>query len=209
MEYEVRYYYPKDSKDEIITKLSKIDNLISKGRFYEKTSQYNHPMKEYDFYDKKIDGRFRLRITKNENISLCKLSWKRRLNNTFSSLINKEEEIEVHLDYNDYQNFENLIVNVLHMNLIESYERYRNIYENDYIEIVVDEYPFGIAVEIEAKKETINKENEIKKWINILSLDDKRRYKLSWDDKYQELCKEQEKTIYNEVLFDLDMPEVN
>lgn len=64
MEYEVRYYYPKDSKDKIITKLSKIDNLISKGRFYEKTSQYNHPMKEYDFYDKKIDGRFRLRITK-------------------------------------------------------------------------------------------------------------------------------------------------
>lgn len=95
------------------------------------------------------------------------------------------------------------------MNLIESYERYRNIYENDHIEIAVDEYPFGIAVEIEAKKETINKENEIKKWINILSLDDKRRYKLSWDDKYQELCKEQEKTIYNEVLFDLDMPEVN
>lgn len=208
MEYEVRYYYPKESKEEIIKKISRIDNLISSGCFYEKTSQYNHPMKEYDFYDKKIDGRFRLRITKNENISLCKLSWKRRLKDTSSSLVNKEEEIEVHLDYNDYQNFEFLITNVLHMSLIESYERYRNIYENDYVEIAIDEYPFGIAVEIEAKKEVVNKEEEIKKWISILNLDDKRRYKLSWDDKYQELCKTQEKTIYSEVLFGLDMPEV-
>lgn len=33
-------------------------------------------------------------------------------------------------------------------------------------------------------------------------------YKLSWDDKYSELCKGQGKTIYSDVLFDKDMPEV-
>ncbi len=208
MEYEVRYYYPYDSLETIIEKLNNQIDLQNKGRFYEKTSQYNHPMKEYDYYSKEIDGRFRLRVTKNENISQCKLSWKRRLKDNISSFVNKEEEVEVHIDYNEQKNFLFIIENVLHMNLIESYERYRNVYENDEIEIVVDEYPFGVAVEIEAKKENNSPEETIKYWIEKLSVDENRRYKLSWDDKYSELCKEQGKEIYNEVLFSLDMPKV-
>lgn len=37
------------------------------------------------------------------------------------------------------------------MKCVESYERYRNIFTNDDIEIVIDKYPFGIALEIENK----------------------------------------------------------
>ena len=34
-------------------------------------------------------------------------------------------------------------------------------------------------------------------------------YRLSWDDKYSELCKEQNKKIENIVRFDKDMPKIN
>ena len=33
-------------------------------------------------------------------------------------------------------------------------------------------------------------------------------YHLSWDDKYAELCKEQNKNVENIVRFDKDMPKV-
>ncbi len=41
-----------------------------------------------------------------------------------------------------------------------------------------------------------------------LKLNIKDSYRLSWDDKYVELCKEQNKEIYNEVTFDKDMPSI-
>ena len=56
METEVRFYYSSDSKDSIIKYLKKYDELNYKGRFYEKTDQYNHPMKEFDYYSLEIDG---------------------------------------------------------------------------------------------------------------------------------------------------------
>lgn len=43
MECEVRYYYKKECYDELFNKLNKIDKLKYKGKFYEKTYQYNHP----------------------------------------------------------------------------------------------------------------------------------------------------------------------
>ena len=46
-----------------------------------------------------------------------------------------------------------LLENVIKMKNIESYERYRNVFHNEDIEIVVDKYPFGIALEIENKKQ--------------------------------------------------------
>lgn len=50
--------------------------------------------------------------------------------------------------------------------------------------------------------------DNVKKWVSMLGLRIEDSYKLSWDDKYNELCKEQGKTIYSDVLFDKDMPEV-
>ena len=77
------------------------------------------------------------------------------------------------------------------MKNVESYERYRTIFINDEVEIAVDEYPFGIAIEVENKSKLENPEEVVKKWTKKIGLDIKKAYRLSWDDKYNELCKKQ------------------
>ena len=165
-------------------------------------------MKEYDFYSKSIDGRFRVRKTIGDNISKCMITWKRRLKDNVKELIHKEEEIEVSINPDEYDNFCLLLENVLHLKLVESYERYRSIFSNEDIEIVVDEYPFGLCVEIENKSKEKDAESVIKEWIDKLKFNINDAYRLSWDDKYEELCKEQNKKIENIVRFNKDMPKV-
>ena len=209
METEIRFYYSLDSKDTIINYLKKFSELRYMGRFYECTDQYNHPMEEYDFYSAKIDGRFRVRKTISDNLSKCMITWKRRLKDNVKELIHKEEEIEVSIEPEEYENLCLLLNNVLHLNIVESYERYRSIFSNEDIEIVVDEYPFGLCVEIENKSKTKNAEEVIKSWLSKLKFDMNHAYRLSWDDKYAELCKEQNKQIENIVRFNKDMPKVS
>jgi len=209
METEIRFYYSMDSKDDVINYFKKFKELKYKGRFYECTDQYNHPMKEYDFYSKEIDGRFRVRKTIGDNISKCMITWKRRLKDNVNELIHNEEEIEVTIKPEEYDNLCSLLVNVLHLDIVESYERYRSIFSNDDVEIVVDEYPFGLCIEIENKSKDKNAIDVIKKWIDKLKFDINDAYRLSWDDKYSELCKEQNKTIENIVRFNKDMPKVS
>jgi len=165
-------------------------------------------MKEFNFYDKKIDGRFRVRKTIGEEISKCMITWKRRLNNK-KELIHNEEEIEVSIKVEEYDNLCLLLKNVLHLELIESYERYRTVFSNEDVEIVVDEYPFGVCIEIENKSKSKNAEDVINEWMSILKFDINNAYRLSWDDKYAELCKLQNKRIESIVRFDKDMPQVN
>lgn len=206
MEYEVRYYYPKSDLDNLNNKLENIKELTKVKRIYEKTIQYDHPNNNMSFYSKEIDGRFRIRISKNDDISKCMISWKRRLNT--NSDVNEEEEVELTLKYEEYDNLLFIINNVLKMEQIESYERYRTIYFNEEIEISIDEYPFGIALEIENKSNNKNPKDIVKKYLTILNLDINNSYKLSWDDKYTSLCKEQNIEIYKDVTFDKPMPEV-
>ena len=209
METEVRFYYSTNSKDKIIDYLKSFKELNYIGRFYECTDQYNHPMKEFDFYSKNIDGRFRVRKTIGENISKCMITWKRRLKDNVNELIHKEEEIEVSINSDEYDNLCLLLTNVLHLDLIESYERYRSIFSNDDIEIVVDEYPFGICIELENKSKTKDAEEVIKSYLDRLKLNINDAYKLSWDDKYAELCKEQNKIIESIVSFNKEMPKIS
>ena len=135
MEYEVRFYYPSDMYDDLVDKLSNISDLQKGYRTYEKTMQFNHCDARYNFYSKEIDGRFRFRISSNDERNEAKLSWKRRLPTTTNSLVNKEEEVEVHILYDEVDNFLYLIENVMHFTLVESYERYRTVFINDDIEI--------------------------------------------------------------------------
>ena len=193
----------------MINYLNKFTELNFKGRFYECTDQYNHPMKKYDFYSEYIDGRFRVRKTEGENSSKCMITWKRRLKDNVNELIHKEEEIEVTINPKEYDNLCFLLENVLHLNIVESYERYRSIFYNDDIEIVVDEYPFGLCIEIENKSKTKNPETVIKDWLNKLQFNINDAYRLSWDDKYAELCKEQHKKTEKIVRFNKDMPKVS
>lgn len=208
MEYEIRFYYAKKYKEDIINKLDKIDDIKKIGTFYEKTTQYNSTLDSNNFYSKEIDGRYRVRITKVNNTSKCMLSWKRRLPDTTKELINKEEEIECRINPDDYENFIYITENILKLERVESYERYRTNYSNDYIEISIDEYPFGIALEIEAKTNE-NQKEIIDKYINLLNLNYENAFRLSWDDKYEELCKEQNKKCMKDVLFSsFKMPEI-
>lgn len=206
MEYEVRFYYPTEKLDKLINDLTNIKELKKSLRTYEKTIQFNHCDSKYDFYSKEIDGRFRVRISSNEEETKCKLSWKRRLNDTIANNVNKEEEKEVNISKDDIDNFMFIVNNVMHFNVVESYERYRTVFENQDVEISVDEYPFGIALEIENKSKIKNPEEVVTYWVNKLGLDFNDSYRLSWDDKYLELCKEQGMEVYNEVTFDKKMP---
>lgn len=208
MEYEVRFYYNTNKLNELLSMLRSNKDLVENIRTYEKTIQYNHSDSKYDFYSKEIDGRFRLRISKNDKESKAKLSWKRRLNDNTSSLVNKEEEKEVNIDPEDFENFEYIIENVMYFTIVESYERYRTTFTNDDIEISLDEYPFGIALEVENKSIDKNPEEVVKEYVSKIGLDINDKYPLSWDDKYEELCKKQNIPIHKEVTFDKEMPEV-
>ena len=208
METEIRYYYSINSKDKIIKYLKKFKELKYVGRFYEVTDQYNHPMKEFNFYSKKIDGRFRVRKTIGDKISKCMITWKRRLKNNIKELIHQEEEIEVSIKLEEYDNLKQLLENVLHLEIVETYERYRNVFRSKDVEIVVDEYPFGICIEIENKSKTEKDTEIITNWLNKLKFDINEAYRLSWDDKYAELCKEQNKQVHKIVKFGKDMPTI-
>lgn len=206
MEYEVRFYYSFEELNDILCKLRKEDNLKEQPRTYEKTIQYNHSDKRYNFYSKEIDGRFRLRISSNEFETKCKLSFKRRLKDTTKSEVNKEEEKEVRINPLDFDNFIYIINNVMHFEVVESYERYRTVFENEDIEISVDEYSFGVCIEIENKSTSKNPEEVVKNYVSKLGLNINDAYRLSWDDLYLELCEEQGVERFNEVTFDKPMP---
>lgn len=208
MEYEVRFYYTNEELNNIIKKLKQVSNLKEQIRTYEKTIQYNHSDERFNFYSQEIDGRFRVRISSNDNETKCKLSWKRRLKNTTETEVNKEEEKEVRINSEDINNFIFIIENVMHFTTVESYERYRTIFENEEVEISVDEYPFGVCVEIENKSLNKNPEEIVKKWVNEIGFNINEAYRLSWDDKYLELCEEQGIERFNEVTFDKLMPSI-
>ena len=207
IETETRVLFSLDKEEEIIKKLNEIDDLIYKGKFYEKTIQYNHPDENIDFYSKEIDARFRVRITENKNYQKCMISYKRRGQDFFKDKINSEEEVEVEINYNDFNNLSYILENVLNMKLVESYERYRYVYYNDDVEVDVDIYPFMIAVEIENKSTDKDPRMVVLYYLERLgfTLDD--IYQLSWDDKYEELCREQNIEIHKIVEFDKEMPE--
>lgn len=208
MEYEVRFYYEIKDLTSILERLKSKVDLKQQLRTYEKTIQYNHCDEKYDFYSQEIDGRFRVRISSNDSETKCKLSWKRRLKNTIETEVNKEEEKEVRINSADIDNFLFIVSNVMHFNIVESYERYRTVFENEEVEISVDEYPFGVCVEIENKGATKKPEDVVKKWVCQIGLNINDAYRLSWDDKYLELCEEQGIERFNEVTFDKPMPSV-
>lgn len=208
MEYEVRFYFPNSKLKTILQKLQAFMELSSSGRTFEKTIQYEHPCPEFSFYQKSVDGRFRLRETRGENSEKCKLSWKRRLPETHSDEINREEEVELAIKSDEIEKFIFLAEKVLHLEPVESYERYRTVFENTEVEIAVDEYPFGVALEIEAKKSAKEPEKIVAAWVERLGLKLERAFRLSWDDKYRELCEEQNVSQLSHVTFGAEMPEV-
>ncbi len=206
IETEVRFLYSLSEENKILNYLKNISSLTYKGSFQEKTIQYNHPMKEYDYYSKEIDARFRVRTTVNNELKKCMITYKRRSPKFLEEEINVEEEIEVTVNYNELDNLLYILENVIHMELVESYERTRHVFSNEDIEVVVDIYPFMIAVEVENKSKEKDPKSVILYYLNLLGLNLKDSYRLSWDDKYEELCKSQNIKQYNIVDKEKEMP---
>lgn len=206
IETEVRFLYSLSEEEKILNYLKSFPQLTYKGCFDEKTIQYNHPMKEYDYYSKEIDARFRVRTTVNNEIKKCMITYKRRNENFLNEEINTEEEVEVSINYNEVDNLIYLLENVIHMNLVESYERKRHVFSNEDIEVVVDIYPFMIAIEVENKSLEKDPKTVILYYLNLLGLNIKDSYRLSWDDKYEELCLKQNIKQYNIVDNTKEMP---
>ena len=206
IETEVRFLYSLSEENKILNYLKNISSLTYKGSFQEKTIQYNHPMKEYDYYSKEIDARFRVRTTVNNELKKCMITYKRRSPKFLEEEINVEEEVEITVNYNELDNLLYILENVIHMKLVESYERTRHVFSNEDIEVVVDIYPFMIAVEVENKSKEKDPKSVILYYLNLLGLNLKDSYRLSWDDKYEELCKSQNIKQYNIVDKEKEMP---
>lgn len=204
-ELEARFYYGKDESSKIISMLKEFKNLVFEGEYYEETLQFDNCDGLTSFYSDEIDGRFRVRLSESDIQKKLKISWKRRLKENLEVNIHKEEEVELDLVANQYDNLIFILTKVLKMKNVESYERYRNIFSNKEVEIVVDIYPFATAIEIESKKGDIE---VIKKWVKKLNLNLEEAYNLSWDDKYEELCQEQGIVPTKFVTFDSVMPEL-
>ena len=193
MEIESRFFYDSEDYDDLLSKFKAVEGLEFEGCYLEETVQYDTPDKANSFYSKEIDGRFRLRVSENleSGKKKAKISWKRRTKETYKDGIHKEEEVEVLLNNGDISRMRFLLENVIKMEKVESYERYRNVFNANDVEIVIDKFPFAVAVEIESKAEDEDRANDIiKEWAKKLGLDLDKAYSLSWDDKYKELCEE-------------------
>ena len=209
IETEIRFLYSLSEENKILNYFKSFNELTYMGAFKEKTLQYNHPMQEYNFYSKEIDARFRVRITTGQNYNKTMITYKRRLEDFLTEAINTEEEVEVEVTNNSTENLLYILENVLHMTLIESYTRTRHIFKNDDIEVAVDIYPFMIAIEIENKSKEKDPKAVILYYLNLLNFQLEESYRLSWDDKYDELCNEQNIKKENHVDSTKQMPTYN
>jgi hypothetical protein len=211
MEIETRFYFPDSSFDDIKLKLNQFADLDYDDTYYEKTLLYDNPNPEFSFYSQLVDGRFRVRLAKSisRDSGYCLISWKRRLEKNVDG-IHKEEEIEIKIDFNQFDNTIILIENVIKMRRMGSYERYRQVFRDTNVEIALDKFPFGVALEIEQKSNaSLDQNRSILSWVEKLGLSLNDSYKLSWDDKYLELCIKNNVSPKTDVLFsDESMPSI-
>ncbi len=206
LEREIRYYFPLRFKEELERKVNGCD-LIYKGKYFIQTLMFDNPHPDYSFYLPEIDGRLRLRkfepLDPNKFSSRAFLSWKQRLKKEGG--INEEIEIEVSFRVEDYENMRKILEEVLRCKYMGGYEMYRTIFEGKGVEVTINEYPFGIALEIEAKDPAVN----FQEIITALDLQKLTPSYLSNDDMYEALCKKKGIKPKSEIFFDdPDMPKI-
>lgn len=208
IEREIKFFFPLNDLTKITSDLQifKYVNIT-----HELTLMFDNPNPDFSFYNKKIDGRLRLRIIKHLNRTsngkiIGLLSWKQRIPEHALSKIRHENEVECHLDKNELKNMQTILKDILKCPLISSYERERSHYHTDGLEITLDKFPFGLMLEIEFENETIH-HSEIEKTLKKLNLKEKDASHFSCDDMYKHLCRTQGKKIKEHILFnDEDMP---
>lgn len=192
-EIELKYKIPSSEFSELKDKLAQFE---SKGRKYEKNIMFDNEQQSMQ----KLDARLRVRLIsedKDDKEKTIEIAYKRRL--AIENGIKKEEEIEV--DFKTEPEIFILILNKMGYFKTTSYERYRETIIVNNTKVTIDEFPYGMVLEIEGEGE------EIKSVAQDLDLKDDNLYSLSCDDLYIELCRNKGIVPKRDILFDdLEMP---
>lgn len=208
IERELKYYFPFSEENNLISKLDKFKYVHKK---HELTLNYDNPNPSFSFYDKKIDGRLRLRIMRyldgnNKGKIEGLFSWKQRIPKHSLSKIRHEKEIECLVYGKEVKDLRAILRDVLKCPLISSYERERSHYHIDNIDITMDKFPFGLMLELEFKDSKGGRAG-LEKILKKIDLDFNDASSLSCDDMYKYLCKINNKISKDNILFnDEDMP---
>lgn len=203
IEREIKFYFPIARLGDLKSRLKIFKYMHTK---YELTLNYDNPNSALSFYDKKIDGRLRLRImryldSRDKGKVSGLFSWKQRIPEHALSKIRHEHEVECRLSGEDADNMKIILSDVLKCPLISSYERERAHYHVDGLDITLDKFPYGLMLEIEIKDE-VSDHSELTDVLKKLKLDTKDSSNFSCDDMYKHLCHEQGKPIKPHILFD-------
>lgn len=215
IEKEIRYYFSNTRLNELAVLLAKIGRYSHS--YHEVTTMYDNPNPDLTFYSKDVDGRLRVRYSrkvsspafgrqsKNVNTSRCLVTWKRRIAHTDNAAIRHEEEVEYSVDASEFGSVKSIFEDVLKCKKVSSYERIRSFLLTDSVQITCDQFPFGLMVEFELKDE--GDEQALIDTVKKANLDLSDSSKLSCDDMYFQLCREQGVAILPDISFaDVTMP---
>jgi len=183
----------------------------------ETTTMYDNPNPEYTFYSKEVDGRLRVRTSRPGNAdifasdtetSTAMLTWKQRVPEYNGNLLCQEKEIEAVMTAEDMDAVVSILENVLRCPRVSAYERNRETFYTDGVEIAADTFPYGHVIELEVKNN--GTEEELYEVARVLGLDNCRPSVKSCDDMYRWLCEQTGRTAKNDIMFaDADMPKLD
>ncbi|MHB8443365.1 MAG: class IV adenylate cyclase [Patescibacteria group bacterium] len=142
IEIELKFEINKDKIDFFNKKLQSIGFALSK-RVYELSVMYDNPSQIMQI----TDGRIRLRRSGEKTI----LTYKKPL-----SRKGIKKEIEYEVEISDFDTMEK-ILKMMEFTKTTSYERYRTYFHKNHIEVMIDEFPYGVFIEIEGDEKHIVK----------------------------------------------------
>lgn len=186
---------------------------VTKGHAVkELTVMYDNPNPELTFYSKEVDGRLRIRtsapgtadIFSDSSVepSVSMITWKQRIPQFVGNELNQEREIEVDIAADEMDKMLAILENVLHCPRVSSYERNRETFYIDGVEVASDTFPYGHVVELELKdSEDVE---DLYRVVNKLGIGECRKSSLSCDDMYKLLCRKAGVVPKSDILFDDD-----
>ncbi|MDE5985210.1 MAG: hypothetical protein K2H13_08160, partial [Eubacterium sp.] len=195
-------------------------NIFKQGySSFETTIMFDNPNPKFTFYSEQVDGRLRLRTSKLHESDIFKtiklseysptsmITWKQRIPEYANNDIRIEKEIEVHFESSESSQMILILNEILKCPRISSYERIRETFYTNEIEVASDLFPYGHVVELELKS---GNESSLLELAELLGLKTMKRSRLSCDDLYKLLCKKASIDSNSDILFsDKAMPKIN
>jgi len=215
VEKEIRFLLTNSEYEVFKTNAQKHAAMFKTGSaVLETTTMYDNPNPQYTFYSKEVDGRLRVRTARpgmadifksDTDTSTAMLTWKQRIPKYLGNMLCQETEIEAVMSADNMDAVVNILENVLRCPRVSAYERNRETFYTDGVEVASDTFPYGHVVEIEVKNG--GTEEELYQVAEILGLNECTPSVKSCDDMYRWLCEQTGKKAKNDIMFeDSDMP---